>query len=110
MIFTATPISKKNIIVRFFYYSDPNRGYGDAGTARYMNISIDKFECQVGVDFNNKPYYCYTLNDDTREKILFNHKWYGRIGYEQSTAKQQRKELCEVQERIEQLSHTNEYK
>ena len=103
MIFTTTPIRSRNVLVRFYHYSDPHKSYGDAGTVRYARIPLKQFECMEDQDVNNQPYWRYELIPEARHNLFEPSAWYG-IGYERSTAARQRQDLAKAQARAEQLS------
>jgi hypothetical protein len=105
MIFTTTPIRDENVTVRFYYYADPHKGYGDAGTVRYMRIPLNHFKCVMDADFNGKPYYRYALGDIS---VLFpDLNCYG-IGYEQSDEQRQLEESRAAQLHYQQLATIQE--
>lgn len=102
MIFTTTPIRSRNVLVRFYHYSDPHKSYGDAGTVKYARIPLKQFECVEDQDVNDQPYWRYELTSEARHTLFNQSEWYG-IGYERSTAARQRQDLAKAQARTEQL-------
>lgn len=108
MIFTDKPIKAKTILVRFYHYSDTEKGYGDAGTKLYAKISLDKFECKEEERFDGTNYYTYTLNHEFALELLGNYYWIG-TGYEKSSEKEMQKEKAEAEKMMQMLSTVKEY-
>lgn len=108
MIFTDKPIKAKTILVRFYNYSDTERGYGDAGTKLYARISLDKFECKEEGRFDGTNYYTYSLNHDFALELLGNYYWIG-TGYQQTTEKEMQKEKEEVEKMLGMFSDIKTY-
>ena len=104
MIFTTTPIRSRNVLVRFYHYSDPHKSYGDAGTVRYARIPLTQFECVEDQDVNDQPYWRYELKTEAAVQIFGDRHWWYGIGYERSTATRHRQDLAKAQARAEQLS------
>jgi hypothetical protein len=44
-------------LVRLYYYSDEHRGYGDAGTFRYVRMDEDCFSGIEKTAFNGEKYF-----------------------------------------------------
>lgn len=108
MIFTDSPIKDKTILVRFYHYSDTERGYGDAGTKLYSRISLDKFECKEEERFDGTNYYTYSLNHEFALQLLGNYYWIG-TGYQQTTEKEMQREKAEAEKMMQMLSTVKEY-
>ena len=108
MIFTDKPIKAKSILVRFYHYSDTERGYGDAGTKLYAKISLDKFECKEEERFDGTNYYTYTLNHEFALELLGNYYWIG-TGYEKSSEKEMQKEKEEIAKMFGMFSDIKTY-
>ena len=98
MIFTDKPIKAKTILVRFYNYSDTEKGYGDVGTKFYARISLNKFECKEEERFDGSHYYTYSLNHEFALELLGNYYWIG-TGYQQTTER----EMKEEKEGIEKM-------
>ena len=102
MIFSNTKIKAKSILVRFYFYSDSERGYGDAGTAAYFRIKFDNFHEVENTCSNNTKYYTYRLNDVANEqiqKILGKHWGYG-IGYNKGSQVERKKETARLRKNL----------
>ena len=108
MIFTDKPIKAKTILVRFYHYSDTERGYGDAGTKLYARISLDKFECKEEERFDGTNYYTYSLNHEFAIELLGNYYWIG-TGYQQTTEREMEEEKAEAEKMMKMLSTVKEY-
>ena len=105
MIFTTTPIRDENVTVRFYYYADPHKGYGDAGTVRFVRIALTQFECEPDSDFNGNPYYRYIIHKAVLDELFPSR--YG-IGYEQSDEQRQLEESHAAQLHYQQLATIQE--
>ena len=108
MIFTDKPIKAKTILVRFYNYSDTEKGYGDAGTKLYARISLDKFECKEEERFDGTNYYTYSLNHEFAIELLGNYYWIG-TGYQQTTEREMEEEKAEAEKMMKMLSTVKEY-
>jgi hypothetical protein len=108
MIFTDKPIKAKTILVRFYQYSDTEKGYGDAGTKLYARISLDKFECKEEERFDGTNYYTYSLNHEFAIELLGNYYWIG-TGYQQTTEREMEEEKAEAEKMMKMLSTVKEY-
>ena len=108
MIFTDKPIKAKTILVRFYNYSDTEKGYGDAGTKLYARISLDKFECKEEERFDGTNYYTYSLNHEFALELLGNYYWIG-TGYQQTTEREMEEEKAETEKMMKMLSTVKEY-
>jgi hypothetical protein len=108
MIFADKPIKAKSILVRFYNYSDTEKGYGDAGTKLYAKISLDKFECKEEERFDGTNYYTYTLNHEFALELLGNYYWIG-TGYEKSSEKEMQKEKEEIAKMFGMFSDIKTY-
>ena len=108
MIFTDKPIKAKTILVRFYQYSDTEKGYGDAGTKLYARISLDKFECKEEERFDGTNYYTYSLNHEFALQLLGNYYWIG-TGYQQTTERKMEEEKAEAEKMMKMLSTVKEY-
>ena len=96
MIFTDTPIKAKTVLVRFFNYSDTEKGWGDSGTAGYYRIDMKNFTMEEHTRFDGSKYYGYALNTEAGKKIFGNYWWIGH-GYERTTESKRRKEQQEIE-------------
>ena len=108
MIFTDKPIKAKTILVRFYNYSDTEKGYGDAGTKLYARISLDKFECKEEERFDGTNYYTYSLNHEFAIELLGNYYWIG-TGYQRTTERKMEEEKAEAEKMMKMLSTVKEY-
>jgi hypothetical protein len=103
MIFSNTKIKAKSILVRFYFYTDSERGYGDAGTAKYFKMKLEDFTMVENSNYSRGKYYTYRLTDAADEKIqnvLGKHWGYG-IGYEMRTGKYRQEEIIKLRAKLE---------
>jgi len=104
MIFSNTQIKTKTILVRFYFYSDSERGFGDAGTAKYFKMKLEDFSMVENSRFGDGGnYYTYRLTDAADQKIqnfLGKHWGYG-IGYEMRTGKERQLEIIKLRAKLE---------
>jgi hypothetical protein len=103
MIFSNTKIKAKTILVRFYFYSDTERGYGDAGTAAYFKIKLEDFSMVENSNYSRGKYYTYSLNDAANEKIqnVLGKSWGYGIGYEMRTGKYRQEEIIKLRAKLE---------
>ena len=96
MIFSDTKIKAKSILVRFYNYSDTERGYGDAGTAGYFRIKTSNLIEVENTRTSGGKFYTYRLNevaDQQIQKVLGKHWGYG-ISYDKGKETDRRKEIA----------------
>lgn len=96
MIFSDTPIKAKTVLVRFYNYSDTEKGYGDAGTAGYYKIDMKNFTMEENTRFDGSKFYGYTLDNEAGKKLFGDFWWIGH-GYERTTESKRKKELQEIE-------------
>lgn len=96
MIFSDKKLVDEVINVRFYYWSDPNKGWGDAGTKGYYNIPLKYFEETKNERHVGGFYYTYELNLEKGEEILGKGFWMN-YGYD----------LYKEEERIEEVQLHN---
>jgi hypothetical protein len=96
MIFTDTPIKAKTVLVRFYNYSDTEKGWGDAGTAGYYKIDMINFTEEEETRFDGSKYYTYSLDNEVGKKIFGDFWWIGH-GYERTTEAKRKKEQQEIE-------------
>jgi hypothetical protein len=105
MIFSNTKIKAKSILVRFYNYSDSERGYGDAGTAGYFRIKLSSFiEVENARDSGSK-YYTYRLTDEAYEKIqkVLGKSWGYGIGYDKGSQTKRRQEITSLRKTLSRV-------
>lgn len=102
-IFVDKPIEQEEVFLRFYKWEDPNKGWGDAGTYKYMEIPTYKFSIQENEAIDGSSYYKYSL-DAEYGKELFGDVWWMKYGYELSSPEEKQKEINELQEMINQIS------
>ncbi len=104
MIFSDNKITSKEILVRFYYYADTSKGWGDTGTACYEWIPIDDFvetEQSRIVDGN---YYTYQLDQQVGKRILGDY-WWMDYGYEIGDIEKIEKERAKAELLLRQINH-----
>jgi hypothetical protein len=112
MIFTDTPIKDGKVFVRFYYYADTERGYGDAGTAAYANVPVEylkeerkeRHESVWGEGGEHRYYYTYKLDYDWARDTVFGGKdWAYEIGYGMADTTDYANELAAAEETVNRL-------
>jgi hypothetical protein len=104
MIFSNTQIKTKTILVRFYFYSDSERGYGDAGTAKYFKMKLEDFSMVENSRFGGGgKFYTYKLTDEAYGKIqkVLGKSWGYGIGYEMRTGKYRQEEIIKLRAKLE---------
>ena len=105
MIFSDTKIKAKSILVRFYNYSDSERGYGDSGTAGYFRIKTSNLIEVENTFSTGSKYYTYRLNDEADQqiqKVLGKHWGYG-IGYDKGKETDRRKEIALLRKNLSRI-------
>ena len=60
---------KKEIPIRVYYVSDPNMGWGDAGTKFYAVVPVEAFKAVVQTRHDKSKYYEFKLTDEWQKKL-----------------------------------------
>ena len=105
MIFLNTKIKAKSLLVRFYFYSDSERGYVDAGTAGYFRIKLSSFIEVENTRANGGKYYTYRLNevaDQQIQKVLGKSWGYG-IGYDKGSQTKRRQEITSLRKTLSRV-------
>lgn len=94
MIFSDNKIKAKSILVRFYNYSDSERGYGDAGTVAYFKIKTSDLIEVEKKKFDGGKYYNYHLTEEADQKIkkVLGDFWGYGIGYGKGNDADRKKE------------------
>jgi len=105
MIFLNTKIKAKSLLVRFYFYSDSERGYGDAGTAAYFRIKLTSFIEEENTRDNGSKYYTYRLTDEADEKIqkVLGKSWGYGIGYDKGSPLKRRQEIASLRKTLSRV-------
>jgi hypothetical protein len=94
MIIEKKHTIEKSLLVRFYRYEDTERGYGDEGTVKYANISIDNFDIEEKKGFHGNTFYQATLKDEASDHIFPKDKHWGYgIGYRLATEAEREQEI-----------------
>jgi hypothetical protein len=103
MIFSSTKIKSKSILVRFYNYSDSERGYGDAGTAAYFKIKLSSFIEVENSRSSSGKFYTYRLTEEADRKIknLLGDFWGYGIGYDKGNEADRKKEADRLRKTLE---------
>jgi hypothetical protein len=102
MIFTDKKIATKTVKVRWYKYSDPNMGWGDAGTEMYAEFPFSAF---IEKEEERLPkgckdfYYTYEFTPEWSEKLktIFGDCWWMRRGYEMTKDEKRKNEIREAE-------------
>src|SRR4051812_35878597 len=89
-------LTSEKVLVRFFYYTDVNMGWGDGGTAGYAFVPRKFFQETANKDIKGGTFYSYIITNEGYELC---HKNRTEHGWEFSTPER-------VQKEIEQLEAT----
>ena len=102
MIITDKLIKAKTILVRFYNYSDTEKGWGDSGTFGYYKIRTENFDVEEATRRDGSKYYRYFLKQDVAMKIFGNYWWIGK-GYENTTESNRKKELKDLEDSLKRV-------
>lgn len=105
-IFVDNKIQEDSIYVRFYHWEDHTKGWGDAGTYKYLKIPTEDFEIEERENIEGEPYYIYNLNKERGIELLGNY-WWMSYGYKQSTPSEKSREIKELEQKISQLQDSN---
>lgn len=106
MIFSDNKLTSDKILVRFYKWLDWERGYGDAGTALYINLPLDLFKEKEEKGYGDIPYFTYRLTEEGYE--LMKDYGYSRMsqGYELANPKKREEEIAAAKEALEVAENT----
>jgi hypothetical protein len=68
-IFVNKPITRKNVKLRLYHYSDWERGYGDGGTAGIVIVPLNSFKVKREKSVRCNYFYIYSLKKSMLDKI-----------------------------------------
>lgn len=60
---------KKEVPIRVYKWSDPNMGWGDAGTKMYAVVPVEAFEVEEHKRDDGSKWYVFNLKDEWRKKV-----------------------------------------
>ena len=90
-------------LLRIKFYSDSDRGYGDAGTFKYVRVSKEEFDTITYKRHDGSTYVKYIPNDALVERLKgVGYNGYG-MGLEFSNEEEYNKELTKLREKLERL-------
>lgn len=109
MIFSDSKLTSKRVLVRFYYWMDPNMGYGDGGTYVYANIPLKYFK---EVEKQRHPsvggsYFTYELDIVKGEEITGKKYWTMELGYGLGDNTNEVNELTEQLNRLSTVKEIN---
>jgi hypothetical protein len=92
-------------LLRIKFYSDTERGYGDAGTFKYVRVSKDEFHPITYERFDGSIYTKYVPTDALIERLKgLRYNGYG-MGYEFTTEEAYNEEIAELKEKLKRLEN-----
>jgi hypothetical protein len=103
MIITDEKITTNNVVLRFYFYSDTEKGYGDDGTYCYKKVPTSMLKEEKKQRFNKSFYYIYRLDAEYGKSLLKNNYWWIDYGVELSDEKEKLKEIKRLEKRIANL-------
>jgi len=105
MIFSKTKIKTKSLLVRFYFYSDTERGYGDAGTVSYFRIKLSSLNEVEETSISGTKYYTYRLTDEAYEKIqnVLGKSWGYGIGYDKGKETNRKNEIDRLRKTLSRV-------
>ncbi len=90
-------------LLRIKFYSDTEKGYGDAGTFKYVRVSEDEFDAITYERFDGSTYIKYVPTDALVERLKgLGYNGYG-MGYAFTTEEAYNEELTKLREKLERL-------
>ena len=90
-------------ILRIYFYSDADRGYGDAGTFRYVKVKKAEFTSETCKYFSGASYIKYTPKPELMEKLKSLGYEYYTMGFDFSTKEKYNEELLKLREKLTRL-------
>ena len=92
-------------LVRIKHYSDTERGYGDAGTFKYVKVSPNDFEEIINKRFDGSTYITYQPKDELYKKLeAIGYSGYG-MGMDFATKEEYNNELQKLRSKLERLEN-----
>jgi len=93
-------------LLRIYHYSDADKGYGDAGTVRYVRVSKDEFELTTRKNqWDDSTYEIWNPTEGLRNRLSALGWNYYSMGYDFATQEEYNAELLRVRELLERLEN-----
>jgi len=90
-------------LLRIHFYSDPHRGYGDAGTFRYVRVSKEDFTTEEFTSFNGNSFTKHKPTPELKERLKsLGWDYYG-MGMDFATEEKYNEEVAKLKIKLERL-------
>ena len=90
-------------LLRIYFYSDANMGYGDAGTFRYVKVKKAEFTKETSESIFGKTYTKHIPTPELMEKLKSLGYEYYTMGFDFSTKEKYNEELLKLREKLTRL-------
>ena len=95
--------NKFSTLLRIYFYSDPHRGYGDAGTFRYVKVSKKDFTTEELTSFNGTGFTKYIATPELKERLKsLGWDYYG-MGMDFATKEKYTEEVTRLKTQLQLL-------
>ena len=95
--------NKFSTLLRIYFYSDVNMGYGDAGTFRYVKVSSKDFTSELKEAFEKSTYIKGIPTPELMERIKsLGYDYYG-MGFDFGTEEKYNEELTRLKAQLQLL-------
>ena len=95
--------NKFSTLLRIYFYADEHRGYGDAGTFRYVKVSKKDFTVEEYTSSNGIAYTKHTATPELKERLKsLGWDYYG-MGMDFATKEKYDKEVAMLRNQLQLL-------
>ena len=95
--------NKFSTLLRIYFYSDPHRGYGDAGTFRYVKVSKKDFTTEELTSFNGTAFTKHIATPELKERLKSLGWDYYTMGMDFATKEKYAEEVTMLRNQLQLL-------
>ena len=99
--------NKFSTLIRIYFYTDECRGYGDAGTFKYVNVSKKDFTKETFDYFNGGVGTKYVPTPELKERLKSLGYDYFRMGFDFTTKAKYNAEVKKLRTQLQTLETIN---
>lgn len=95
--------NKFSTLLRIYFYSDANMGWGDAGSFKYVKVTKKEFTKETIEYFSGKKGTKYAPKPELMEKLKSLGYDYFTMGFDFSTEEKYNEEILKLREKLTRL-------
>ena len=94
-------------LLRIYFYSDSDRGYGDSGTFRYVKVSKKDFTVEINTRDNGSTWTKHIASPELKERLKSLGWDYYSMGVDFATKEKYTEEVTRLRAQLERLETIN---